>query len=113
MRCTKSRRTQRRARAPSSLLATTGPFNLCLIAPDRVLILHNTRSLVTTLGAAEKWEKSHLESEIVAPLVEGAKVFYVEGYFLTHGVESIAYLSQKASAASKVCPRDHRCPTAR
>ncbi|KAJ7757572.1 Ribokinase-like protein [Mycena metata] len=67
-----------------------------------VIITGHHRSLVTTLGAAEKWEKSHLESEIVAPLVEGAKVFYVEGYFLTHGVESIAYLSQKASAASKV-----------
>jgi adenosine kinase len=52
---------------------------------------------------AEKWDKSHLESEVVAPLVEGAKVFYVEGYFLTHGTESIVYLSQKASAASKVC----------
>lgn len=57
---------------------------------------------MTTLRCAEKFEKSHLHSEVVAPLVEGAKVFYVEGYFLTHGVESIAYLSQKASAASKV-----------
>ncbi|KAJ7045073.1 Ribokinase-like protein [Mycena alexandri] len=67
-----------------------------------VIITGHERSLVTTLGAAEKWEKSHLESEVVAPLVEGAKVFYVEGYFLTHGTESIVYLSQKASAASKV-----------
>ncbi|KAJ7508492.1 carbohydrate kinase PfkB [Mycena galericulata] len=62
----------------------------------------NHRSLVTTLRAAEKWDKSHLESEAVAPLVEGAKVFYVEGFFLTHGTESIVYLSQKASAAAKV-----------
>ncbi|KAJ7147976.1 Ribokinase-like protein [Mycena filopes] len=67
-----------------------------------VVITGQDRSLVTTLRAAEKWEKSHLESEVVAPLVEAAKVFYVEGFFLTHGVESIAYLSQKASAAGKV-----------
>lgn len=56
---------------------------------------------MTTLRAAEKFDKSHLESEALVPLVEGAKVFYVEGYFLTHGTESIVYLSQKASAASK------------
>ncbi|KAF8216301.1 Ribokinase-like protein [Mycena galopus ATCC 62051] len=67
-----------------------------------VVITGHDRSLVTTLRVAEKFEKSHLESEVVAPLVEGAKVFYVEGYFLTHGTESIVYLSQKASAASKV-----------
>lgn len=67
-----------------------------------VVITGHHRSLVTTLRAAEKWEKSHLESELVAPLVDGAKVFYVEGFFLTHGTETISYLSQKASAASKV-----------
>jgi len=53
-----------------------------------VVITGHHRSLVTTLRVAEKFEKSHLESEVVAPLVEGAKVFYVEGYFLTHGTET-------------------------
>ncbi|KAF7302893.1 hypothetical protein MKEN_01251600 [Mycena kentingensis (nom. inval.)] len=67
-----------------------------------VVITDHHRSLVTTLRAAEKFDIAHLKSETVAPLVDNAKVFYVEGYFLTHGIESIVYLSQKASAASKV-----------
>ncbi|GJE89640.1 adenosine kinase [Phanerochaete sordida] len=67
-----------------------------------VIITGHNRSLVTTLRAAEKFEKSHLSSPAVAPLVEAAKVFYVEGYFLTHGSESALELSKKASDASKV-----------
>jgi adenosine kinase len=57
---------------------------------------------VTTLRSAEKFENSHLSSPAVAPLVDGAKVFYVEGYFLTHGLESMVELSKKASHDSKV-----------
>ena len=57
---------------------------------------------MTTLRVAEKFEKSHLSSPEVAPLIENAKHFYIEGYFLTHGVESALELSSKASAAGKV-----------
>lgn len=64
-------------------------------------------SLVTTLRAAEKFEKSHLSSPEVAPLVDAAKVFYVEGFFLTHGTESVLEVSKKASAASKVSSFPH------
>ncbi|KAG6329162.1 hypothetical protein ID866_9928 [Astraeus odoratus] len=67
-----------------------------------VVLTGHHRSLVTTLRAAEKFEQSHLSSPEVAPLVEAAKVFYVEGFFLTHGTESILELSRKASASSKV-----------
>ncbi|KIK29972.1 hypothetical protein PISMIDRAFT_671957 [Pisolithus microcarpus 441] len=67
-----------------------------------VVLTGHDRSLVTTLRAAEKFEKSHLSSPEVAPLVEAAKVFYVEGFFLTHGTESILEVSKKASASSKV-----------
>ncbi|KAG7100046.1 hypothetical protein E1B28_001831 [Marasmius oreades] len=66
-----------------------------------VVITAQQRSLVTTLRAAEKFEKSHLSSPEVAPLIESANFFYVEGYFLTHGLESVLEISQKASAASK------------
>ncbi|KAH9486201.1 Adenosine kinase [Psilocybe cubensis] len=66
-----------------------------------VVITGHHRSLVTTLRVAEKFEKSHLSSPEVAPLVENAKFFYIEGYFLTHGVESALELSSKASAAGK------------
>ena len=62
---------------------------------------------MTTLRAAEKFEQSHLSSPRVASLIEGAKVFYVEGYFLTHGSESALELSKKASETSKVRVRRH------
>jgi adenosine kinase len=66
-----------------------------------VVITGHYRSLVTTLRVAEKFEKSHLSSPEVAPLIEKAKFFYIEGYFLTHGVEPALELSSKASAAGK------------
>lgn len=66
-----------------------------------VVITGHDRSLVTNLRAAEKFEQSHLSSEKVAPLIEAAKFFYVEGYFLTHGTASALELSGKAAAAAK------------
>lgn len=58
---------------------------------------------MTDLRSAEKFDVSHLSSPSVAPLIEAAKVFYVEGYFLTHGIESVLMLGQKSAAAGKVC----------
>ena len=57
---------------------------------------------MTALRAAEKFEKSHLSSPEVAPCIESARVFYMEGFFLTHGSESALELSKKASEAGKV-----------
>jgi hypothetical protein len=54
------------------------------------------------LRVAEKFEKSHLSSPEVASLITDAKFYYVEGYFLTHGVESAVELSSKSAAAGKV-----------
>lgn len=62
----------------------------------------STRSLVATLRAAKQFEKSHLSSPTVAPLVQGAEMFYVEGFFLTHGAESALELSKHASENNKV-----------
>ena len=67
-----------------------------------VVITGHDRSLVTTLAAAEKFDRAHLASPAVAPLVDAAKVFYVEGYFLTHGTDIALYLAKKASESSKV-----------
>ncbi|KAG2037599.1 Ribokinase-like protein [Suillus americanus] len=66
-----------------------------------VVLTGHHRSLVTTLQAAEMFEQSHLSSPVVAPLVDAANVFYVEGFFLTHGASIVLELSKKASAASK------------
>ncbi|KAG8831397.1 adenosine kinase [Serendipita sp. 399] len=60
------------------------------------------RSLVTTLRAAEMFDKSHLSSPEVSAYIKGAKYFYIGGFFLTHGVESALELSKTASGDSKV-----------
>jgi len=60
-----------------------------------------SRSLVTTLRAAEKFEQSHLSSPAVAKAIDEAKFYYVEGFFLTHGFDSVLELAKKASGASK------------
>ncbi|CAE6430942.1 unnamed protein product [Rhizoctonia solani] len=66
-----------------------------------VILTGHDRSLVTTLRAAEKFNKDHLSSPEVAPLVDGAKFYYVGGFFLTHGVESALVVAKKASEAGK------------
>jgi hypothetical protein len=60
------------------------------------------RSLVTTLRVAEKYDLDYLSSPAIAPLIGGAKVFYAEGYFLTHGTEIIVELGKKVAGAGKV-----------
>ena len=59
-------------------------------------------SLVTTLRAAEMFEKSWLETPEVAKLIDGAKAYYVEGFFLTHGIEAALEIAKKASEMGKV-----------
>lgn len=63
------------------------------------------RSLCTTLGAAEAFKPAHLETPAVKALVDGAKFFYLGGFFLTHGVESAKILAQHAADNGKVRPR--------
>jgi len=49
-----------------------------------------------------KFERSHLSSPAVAPLIDAAKIYYVEGYFLPHGIDSVLELCEKASEKGKV-----------
>lgn len=58
---------------------------------------------MTTLRAAEKFDQSHLSSPDVAAAIDSAKVIYVGGFVLTHGLSSVVELGQKASAAGKAC----------
>ncbi|KIK71544.1 hypothetical protein GYMLUDRAFT_66739 [Collybiopsis luxurians FD-317 M1] len=67
-----------------------------------VVITGHNRSLVTTLRAAEKFDKAHLASPEISAVLDSAKAYYMEGFFLTHGVESALELSQKASKDAKV-----------
>jgi len=67
-----------------------------------VVITGHHRSLVTTLRAAEKFDKAHLSTPEVARLIDSAKFFYVEGYFLTHGLDCALEIAKKASESGKV-----------
>jgi adenosine kinase len=66
-----------------------------------VIISGHDRSLVTTLRAAEQFTPSHLSSPEVSSLVSNAKFFYIEGYFLTHGIETLSDLAKGASSRGK------------
>lgn len=66
-----------------------------------VVITGHHRSLCTTLRAAEMFNASHLETPEIAALVSGAKYFYIEGYFLTHGSESALQVAKAASSKGK------------
>ena len=61
-----------------------------------VLITGEHRSLVTRLGAAEKFTPDHLSTPEVEKLTQNAKFFYVGGFFLTHGLESTLILAKRA-----------------
>lgn len=67
-----------------------------------VVITGHDRSLCTNLGAAEKFSKSHLETSEAKALISKAKYFYMEGFFLTHGLESAKVLAQHAQQNDQV-----------
>jgi len=76
-----------------------GMFSTLLLPPRKLIA---SRSLVTTLRAAEKFDKAHLSDPKVVNLIENANFFYIGGFFLTHGVESATELAKAASGAGKV-----------
>lgn len=67
-----------------------------------VILSNHDRSLCTTLRAAEEFTPSHLAHPDVANIIDGANYFYVEGYFLTHGIESALEIAKNASSKGKV-----------
>jgi hypothetical protein len=107
-RSTSSSQAKRRVHVPSSSRGTIGKAIIIEFVASN--LIDNISSLVTTLRAAELFEQSHLSSPAVAPLVDAAKVFYVEGFFLTHGTSVVLELSQKASAASKTFALNFSAP---
>jgi adenosine kinase len=66
-----------------------------------VILSNHDRSLVTTLRAAEMFHKEHLAKPEVAALIDGAKYFYIGGFFLTHGIESALEVAKAASSRGK------------
>ncbi|WRT65186.1 uncharacterized protein IL334_002129 [Kwoniella shivajii] len=66
-----------------------------------VILSNHDRSLCTTLRAAEMFNPSHLATPEIAELLNGAKYFYIEGFFLTHGIESALEVAKQASSRGK------------
>jgi adenosine kinase len=48
------------------------------------------------------FDPAHMKGPEIAPLVDGAHFFYVEGYFLTSGAAIALDLAKHASNANKV-----------
>ncbi|KAG0221907.1 adenosine kinase [Mortierella sp. GBAus27b] len=65
------------------------------------LISGHDRSLVTKLSAAEKLNVDHIKSAHIQSLIHGAKVYYVEGYFLTVTPEGILEVAKHAAQENK------------
>lgn len=89
---------------------TDRPLTLMSLAPFTTLIDGNSsnplhvcrhRSLVTTLRAAELFESSHLSSPEIKSYISNATHFYIEGFFLTHGLESVLLIAKQAATAGK------------
>jgi adenosine kinase len=61
-----------------------------------VVLTGHDRSLVTRLGAAEQFNKSHLSTPEAKEVIANAKFFYMGGFFVTHGAESGLQLAKQA-----------------
>ncbi|KAF9071978.1 Ribokinase-like protein [Rhodocollybia butyracea] len=67
-----------------------------------VLITGHHRSMVTTLRVAKDLDEEHIWSPTVAPLIDAARIVYLEGYLLTHNPHISIRLAKKATAANKI-----------
>ncbi|KYQ90508.1 adenosine kinase [Tieghemostelium lacteum] len=66
-----------------------------------VLINKKERSLCTSLGAANKFNISHLQTDVMQSIIKGADFFYMVGYFLTVSPDSAMYLAKHAAEQNK------------
>lgn len=67
-----------------------------------VVLTGHHRSLCTELGAAEKFDKSHLDKPEIQEIIQNGKFFYLGGFFLTHGIESAMILAKHSFENGKV-----------
>lgn len=65
-------------------------------------LLTPIRSLVTLLGAAEKFSADHLKSGPVQTALQSVQHIYIEGYFLTHSTPAILALLSDPALPSNI-----------
>lgn len=64
-----------------------------------VLIMHKERSMVANLGAANKYDFSHLKENM--HVLESAQIVYISGFFLTVSPETIMHVAEHCKATGK------------
>lgn len=67
-----------------------------------VLVQGGERSLVANLAAANKFTIEHLKTERATALIEGAKIYYVAGFFLTVSVDSLLHVAKHSATNGKI-----------
>lgn len=82
---------------PHYLVDSTEKTGVCA-----TLINGVDRSLVTDLRAANKYTVAELKKEDNWKLVEGAKMFYITGFFLTVSTECMVEVGKHAAATNKM-----------
>ena len=66
------------------------------------LIVHKDRSLVANLAAANKYCKSHFDSEDIQARLTKSSFLYSAGFFLTVSTETLIDIGKHAVATNKV-----------
>lgn len=66
-----------------------------------VCVVQKERSLVANLAAANKYKKTHYDSEEIQGYVKEAKYFYSTGYFLTVSPDTALAIGKHAAATNK------------
>jgi len=66
-----------------------------------VLITDKERSMVAHLAAAEKYKKTHFDSDAIQALVKKAEVFYVTSFFLTVSPDTLVAIGEHCNANNK------------
>ncbi|CAF3924640.1 unnamed protein product, partial [Rotaria sp. Silwood1] len=77
--------------------SSDSPTATCLI-----LITEEARSMITNLGAANKFEIDYLNKSENWSYVEQAKIFYVPGYFIRTCPEAVFKLAEHATTTKKI-----------
>lgn len=59
------------------------------------------RSLVANLSAAEKYKKTHFDSEPIQKVLNDCSIFYATAFFITHSFDSLMALGKFANEHNK------------
>ncbi len=78
------------------------PGKIGIQLPARGMFISFHRSLVTALHSAKMLSLDHITSPKLASYKTSARVFYVEGYVLSHRSDAALHLAEFASTSGKV-----------